>query len=267
MFPFRADALYNHYPFMNDSIKATVQPLFRQKLPGIVHGAVSRNGGVSPQPFDTTNISYGVGDDYHNVMANRTMIKKHFGLQYLISARQVHGDHVQRVMPVKEDYVVEDADGLITDVKSVGLMIGHADCQAILLYDTVQRAVGAVHSGWRGSVANIIATTIAAMEEQFNTDPGDLYVAIGPSLGPCCAEFVNYRQELPREFLSFQVTENHFDFWEISKAQLRQCGVSDGKVSCVKICTFCSPDYFSYRRACRDEAGITGRNGTLIALV
>ena len=253
---------------MNGTEKSSIQPLFQEELAGIVHGAISCHGGVSPQPFATANISFGVGDEQQNVIANREIIKEHFGLQRLVSAHQVHGRKVHRVeAPVAEDYVVDDTDGLITDVTGVGLLIGHADCQAVLLFDDVQRAIGAVHSGWRGSVANIVATTVAAMANQYNSKPENLQAAIGPSLGPCCAEFVNYRQELPTEFHHYRVAENHFNFWEITKAQLHQCGVPDTQVSCVEICTSCSTDYFSYRRSCRDGDGITGRNGTLIALV
>ncbi len=253
---------------MNAPDKNIIQPLFNEKLPGIVHGAVSRYGGVSPQPFATNNISFGVGDEQQNVRANREIIKEQLGLQRLVSARQVHGQDVHRVeSPVEGDSIVNGVDGLITDVKGVGLMIGHADCQAVLFYDRVQRAVGAVHSGWRGNVANILATTIEAMADQFGSKPEDLHVAIGPSLGPCCAEFVNYREELPQSFRQYRESENHFNFWEISRAQLQECGVPDKQIFCAEICTSCSTEYFSYRRACRNGTGITGRNGTLIALV
>jgi len=46
--------------------------------------------------------------------------------------------------------------------------------------------------------------------------------AISPSLGPCCAEFINHRQELPASFLAFQTRANYFDFWQISRTQLHQ---------------------------------------------
>jgi len=253
---------------MNVPERRTIQPLFQDRLPGLIHGAVPRHGGVSPHPFATNNISFGVGDEHHNVKANRDMIKEQFDLQRLVSAHQVHGENVHRVeLPVEQDYIIDDADALITDVKGVGLTIGHADCQAVLLHDTTHQAIGAVHSGWRGNVANILAATVEAMTEWFGSKPENLHAAIGPSLGPCCSEFVNFRQELPRKFRQYLVSENHFDFWAISRYQLRQCGVPDTQISCVEICTSCSSDYFSYRRACRNGSGVTGRNGTLIALV
>lgn len=253
---------------MNVPENSIIHPLFQEELPDVVHGTVSSHGGVSPQPFATNNISFGVGDEHDNVNANREIIKKQFGLQRLVSAHQVHGENIHRVeSPVEQDYIIDDTDALITDVKGVGLMIGHADCQAVLLHDAVHQAIGAVHSGWRGNVANILATTIEAMTEQFGSKPENLHVAIGPSLGPCCAEFVNFRRELPLTFRQYLVSENHFDFWAISRDQLRECGVPDTQISCVEICTTCSTDYFSYRRACRNGSGVTGRNGTLIALV
>ncbi len=244
-----------------------IQPLFNRELPGVVHGTVSRYGGVSEGLFTSNNISFGVGDDVHNVSRNRETIKRRFGLEYLVSAHQVHGSRMHQVKPpINSDYIADESDALMTNVTGVGLMIGHADCQAVLLYDEPNRAVAAVHNGWRGSVANIVASTITAMQEKYGTQPEHLVAGIGPSLGPCCAEFVHYEEELPLSFQRYKVGDNHFDFWEITRDQLIRSGVPDRSISCARICTLCSADFFSYRRACRMTKGVTGRNGSLIAL-
>ena len=245
-----------------------VQSLFDGLQMEIVHGAFSRYGGVSKPPFDSHNISFGVGDSFESVKSNRQAIKRYLKFDHLVSARQVHGDKVHVVSePVDNDIRVEDCDALVTNIPRVGLLIGHADCQPVLLYDTLHKVVAAIHSGWRGSVVNIIAATITVMQKQFQTDPANLVAGVGPSLGPCCSEFVNYRSELPRSFQQFQVKDNHFDFWQISHNQLQQCGVKKSSIFIAGICTSCSPDYFSYRRARRQGTGITGRNGTAIALL
>ncbi len=248
--------------------KQIVHPLLKEPLLGIVHGSVSRFGGESAGSFASNNISFGVGDDASCVSRNRENIKKRFGLNYLVSAHQVHGNNIHQVEgPLDHDYIIDDTDALMTNVVGVGLMIGHADCQAVLLYDRGHRAVAAVHNGWRGSVVNIVAGTVEAMQETFGTRPEHLIAGIGPSLGPCCAEFVHYKTELPPSFLDFRVGENHFDFWKITRNQLQKCGVPGRSISCLETCTVCSSDFFSYRRACRSTDGVTGRNGSLIALV
>jgi polyphenol oxidase len=253
---------------MHVAEKQIIHPLLKEPLPGIVHGSVSRFGGESVGPFTSNNISYGVGDDASCVTRNRENIKKRFGLDYLVSAHQVHGKNIHMVEgPLRHDCIFDDTDALMTNVVGVGLMIGHADCQAVLLYDRNRRAVAAVHNGWRGSVVNIVAATIEAMRNAYGTVPEQLIAGIGPSLGPCCAEFVHYEKELPRSFQDFRVGENHFDFWEITRIQLQQCGVPGESISCIETCTVCTSAFFSYRRACRKTQGITGRNGSLIALV
>ena len=155
---------------------------------------------------------------------------------------------------------------MVTDRPGMGLLIQQADCQAVLLYDPVHNAIGAVHSGWRGSVANIAAATVQRMRECFLTRPKDLRAMISPSLGPCCAEFVNYRTELPQELHRFRLRDNHFDFWAITRWQLRQAGLAKEYIHCADICTVCTPDFFSYRRSRQENTATTGRCGSIICL-
>lgn len=244
-----------------------VLPLLRNSFDNLAEGTFSRHGGVSKNSFASNNIGFDLGDDDDRVLRNREKIKAVAGLDVLVSAKQVHGDDICHLRtPVAGDCVIDRCDALTTDRAGVGLMIGHADCQAAVLYDRRKKVIGAVHSGWRGSGANILGRTVAAMEREYGSNPADLEVGVSPSLGPCCSEFVNYREELPRWFWKYLVKDNHFDFWKITLQQLLQAGVREKAVSFAGICTSCSVEYFSYRRACRLHQGITGRNATIIAM-
>jgi hypothetical protein len=195
------------------------------------------------------------------------MVKRFLQLDRLVSARQVHGNEVYVFSgDLCEEGEIDGVDALITEQSDVGLMIQQADCQAVLLFDPVRPAIGAIHCGWRGSVMGIIGKTVAGMGECFGTDPAHLRAAISPSMGPCCGEFVNYKKELPKSFHRFQVRDTYFDFWRITRWQLQECGISEKAIAVAGICTVCSADYFSYRRACRDGLGTTGRNCSVIAL-
>ncbi len=243
-------------------------PLFPDSIPGLAHGSFTSHSGVSTGPFTSNNISHGVGDKKINVQQNRELIKERLGLQQLVSAHQVHGKSICHVTePVDDDFEIDGYDAIISNQPGVGLLIQHADCQAVMVYDQKNRMVAGIHNGWRGSVENIIADTIAAMELRYGTIPNELVAAVGPSLGPCCSEFINHRDELPESFLPYQVRENHFDFWQISLQQLTECGVGKDSVIISGVCTSCSSDFFSYRRGCKNGNGITGRNGTVIALI
>jgi len=251
-----------------NSYDLDILPLLRTPFDSLVEGTFSRNGGVSKNSFASNNIGFDIGDDADRVLLNREKIKTCAGLDVLVSAKQVHGDDIYHLTtPVAGDCVINCCDALTTDLAGVGLMIGHADCQAVVIYDRQKKVIGAVHSGWRGSAANILGRTVAAMKKKYGSNPTDLEIGVSPSLGPCCSEFVNYREELPRWFRKYLVRDNHFDFWKITLKQLLQAGVPEHAVSTAGICTSCSVDYFSYRRACRSHQGITGRNGTIIAMV
>lgn len=227
----------------------------------------SRHGGISRPPFASCNLSYHVGDDPKAVTDNRARLKETLGITRLVSARQVHGAYVATVSSsLDEDTELRDCDALMTDRPGIGLMIQQADCQGVLLHDPLRRVVAAVHAGWRGSVANILAAALRRMSEDYGSRPQDIRALISPSLGPCCAEFINHRQELPPDFTAYQVKPDHFDFWRLSCDQLRQAGVSRHHIEVVGRCTCCDQNFFSYRRARKRGLTDTGRQASVIVL-
>ncbi|MFP3982256.1 MAG: polyphenol oxidase family protein [Desulfurivibrionaceae bacterium] len=226
------------------------------------HGIFKRSGGISPPPYDSLNLSLGVGDHPDNVRANRDRVKKSLAAERLLSAGQVHGSGILVIEEEpEEDREFPGYDALITDVPGPALMIQLADCQAVMVLDPVKRVAANIHCGWRGNAADIIGKTIHRMTERFRSRPSDLSAFISPSLGPCCAEFKNWRQELPREFSRYQVRPDYFDLWAVSRDQLRRAGVLGQNVHTAALCTKCGPEWFSYRRE-----GRTGRFGAVIGL-
>jgi len=234
----------------------------------ISHGIFTRSHGCNDGPFQSLNVCADVGDDIRRVRDNRNIIARLCGGGKLFFLKQVHGCDVAVIkgrhkglsgMTIDEGTV---GDAVITDIPGLNLVIQVADCQAVLIYDPVRRVVANVHSGWRGSIQNIIGATITRMQQEFRTVPGDIMAGIGPSLGPCCAEFVNYKSEIPRPFWKYRTAGNHFNFWSASHDQLCAAGVPKENISLANICTRCNTDlFFSYRRA-----GITGRFAAVIGL-
>lgn len=223
--------------------------------------------GVSKGIFTSLNVGAYVGDEEEAVKENRRKVRDSLGVPYLLSAKQVHGTGIYCLTePIIETTEIDGVDALITDLADVGLMIQQADCQAVLLFDPAKAVIAAIHCGWRGSVQGILAKVITIMVEKYGTLQADIQAVISPSLGPCCAEFVNYQQELPEEFHQFMVRDNYFDFWQISRFQLMNAGVSEKNIETTALCTCCSDNYFSYRRATRLSRGVTGRNCSVISL-
>jgi len=232
----------------------------------IYHGVFTRLGGVSHHPFHALNVSYHVGDDEKSVLRNRKALTPHIKDSRLVFLNQIHGDQVlvlDSKISCEDDADVRAGDAMITSVPKLFLTVQVADCQALLIYDPIHKVVANVHSGWRGSIQNIAGRTIQKMAADFSCVPNDLRAAISPSLGPCCAEFVHYKDELPEKFWKYKDPSDHFDFWSISRDQLITEGLRPENIHISHICTKCHTDrFYSYR-----SESVTGRFAVLIGLI
>jgi YfiH family protein len=230
----------------------------------LIHLVFTRRGGVSHHPFDSLNTSHTAGDSAENVTENLSKIKKAVEAEHLIFMDQVHGDYI---FIVRRGHLgtqgkIPSADAMITDLSGVALMVKQADCQGVIIFDPKRSVVANVHCGWRGNVRNILGRVVARMEQEFECRPGDLLAAIGPSLGPCCAEFVSHEEIFPDNFRLFMVRENYFDLWALSCLQLMEAGLREENIEVSGICTRCRTDlFYSYR-----AEGRTGRFATVAML-
>jgi polyphenol oxidase len=189
--------------------------------------------------------------------ANVEKLMKEADISRPIYMNQVHGDHIV-VLDHRPKGVLK-ADALITRAPKLSLMIKMADCQAALLFDPISKIIGAVHSGWRGSVQNILGKTIKQMKAM-GSDPADILMGISPSLGLCCAEFENPESEFPAWCQPY-FSGKYVDFWQISMDQCIDEGMPEHNIELATSCTKCNPlTCFSYRN--NDE----GRIGAFIML-
>jgi len=175
----------------------------------IKQGIFLRQGGKSPQPFNSFNLGTRVGDAPENVAYHLEKVSTLLRIPQLRWVEQVHGKNCMLLSDPKMASHAIAADALITTLSDVGLMIHHADCQAAIIYDPVRQVIANVHSGWRGSVHNIYGEVIRLMQTAYQCHPSNLLVCISPSLGPQDAEFVNYREEglLPPTFVESRLEQ------------------------------------------------------------
>jgi YfiH family protein len=242
-------------------------------FPGNVAQAVfTRQGGVSPQPWDSLNVGGGIGDDLQNVRANRIRSFQAVGrpVESVHDVWQVHSADVvfaDHPRPMEGEY--RKADILLTDNPGVTLFMRFADCTPVLLYDPRKRAVGIVHAGWLGTVRGAARAAVGAMRERYGSHPQDLLAAIGPSIGPDHYEvgadvIARVRETFGAragDLLLAHGGSLHFDLWKANQALLEEAGVEQIEVA--GICTACHPkDWYSHR----GEKGKTGRFGALIGL-
>lgn len=250
------------------------------------HGCFTRKGGLSSAPFDSLNVQPFSEENAHCIEENRQRIQRVLGTNMpLVDLEQVHGVHIAVLREQPKKIPPGQFDAMITNVPHIPLMIKHADCQPCLLVDPEHKAIAAIHCGWRGNVQNIYEKVVHTMVEEFGTDPASIVACIGPSLGPCHAEFKDWKRDFPGNFWPFRrepkqqsssVSRNrnskadeeshgefcHFDLWELGREQLMKSGVRKDLIEIANICTFDQKElFFSFRRD-----GLTGRNATCIVL-
>jgi YfiH family protein len=237
---------------------------------GVVHALLTRLGGASAPPFDALNLGHTVGDDLVAVEENHERAFAAMGIHHeqVVSPYQVHGTHVRLVSQAHTGTTQPATDGLLTTTPGVALLLRFADCVPILLFDAKHRAVGMIHSGWKGAAGNIAAAAVAAFARHAGSQPGDLWAGIGPAIGPCCyevgAEMTDTISQIsPKGIEVLQRRDGglYLDLPGLVRAQLAEAGVK--QITLSNICTAChTEEWFSHRA----ENGHTGRFGALAML-
>ncbi|MBC2714323.1 MAG: peptidoglycan editing factor PgeF [Desulfobacteraceae bacterium] len=221
----------------------------------IRHGIFTRNNGFSTGGYKSLNAGLSVGDSNKSVEKNRISIARCMDTQKLVFSNQVHETGIlvfkknDKNRSSKVDASPFSGDAMITDIPCKPLAIQLADCQGILMYDPQNKVVANVHSGWRGSIKNILGTCVESMKTEFECRPEDITAGISPSLGPCCAEFIHYQQEIPEKYWRYKNKSGHFNFWKISWHQLLNAGLLPQNIEISNICTKCNSHlFFSFRK-------------------
>ena len=197
----------------------------------------------------------------------------------VVQPHQTHSTvvaHVNRTGLTRED--LEGVDALVTDLQGVAIGVRTADCIPVLLYDPVRRAIGAAHSGWRGTVNMISKKTVLEMCRLFNSRPEDIRAVIGPGIG---YDSFQVGEEVALTFKesgfpidrvwSFRGARkegtmeggHHLDLKECVRHSLIECGVAEGNISVSDIDTYIDERFYSARR----DGSSCGRNINAIMLV
>ncbi len=238
------------------------------------HCFTTRLGGVSQGHLASMNIGAHRGDDPAHVTENFRILGDALGFapEQLVLTRQTHSDIVRSVTGEDAGKGLDhdaypECDGVITNTPGVVLGVFTADCTPILLHDPVTGAVGAVHAGWRGTAAGIVAKTVAAMVSHYGCNPENICAAIGPNIGPCCFET---DADVPDAMVSAlgdralphirQVGSKYYvNLKEMNKLWLSQAGVVNISVS--SLCTSCRQDLFWSHR---QTGNLRGSQGAVI---
>jgi len=271
------------------------------RLKWLVHGFSTRPGGASELKSlrdgrdameKVLNLGFSDWDVRDRVSANR---EKFFcaigaGKMRVVTLRQIHSDIVHVIDSSGSGSSAGDAgasalqgDALITRERNVLLVVQTADCIPILLADAKQRAVAAIHAGWRGTVRRMAEKALGRMQMEFGTKPRDVIAALGPGIGQSCyevgtevaaefqAQFPNAREwfegALDRvadadsdpnwlPWLTMKPPGHapppprvQLDLTAANRSMLADAGIPDRNISSSSFCTSCRSDlFFSFRK-------------------
>lgn len=252
--------------------KIPMQVSPQMTMAGIHHGFTTRQGGVSKGIYESLNLGKNRGDDIENVRENYARVCSALGADRdkLVFSNQVHGAQV-RIVTAEDagkglDRPVDyEADGLVTNVEGLVLTVFGADCLTVLLCDPVHRAVGAVHTGWRGTAEAIVAQAVQTMKEEYGTRPEDLIAALGPCISKCCFETDGDVPEALRRKLGEDILpclegpdergKFRVDLKGINALLLQKMGVLKEFIDISPDCTLCKPKKYWSHRYTKGERG------------
>lgn len=231
----------------------------------------TRAGGCSAAPYDSANLSLGVGDDPDRVLANRAALAGRLGLapQSLLFLHQVHGDRVLEPDEVSDALApgaaVLDADAAVLATPGAGVAVTAADCLPLLLADrtTGSWLTAAAHVGRRGLAAGIATRCLERFVAAGAADP---VAVLGPAIGACCYEVgTQLRDEVEAAAPGAAATTRSgtaaLDIRRAVRNQLATAGLSPAAISDVARCTAEDARLYSYRRD-----PVSGRFAGVVAL-
>jgi len=243
-------------------------------LEGSAHGFFGRTGGVSKGVHASLNCGLAVSDSPEHVRENRSRARTALDRDSaLVTVHQVHGNRAVIVSDPWEPAKAPEADAMATRAPHVSLAILTADCAPVLLADPSAHVIAAAHAGWKGALAGIIESAIAAMEE-LGAKRDRIHAAIGPTISQANYEvgaelqsqFVTRSPEEGRYFRAGERPDRfQFDLEGLVARRLVQAGI--GSVERLSLCTYGDEAaFFSHRRATHRHEPETGRQISMICL-
>lgn len=232
----------------------------------------TRHGGYSQGPHGEFNVNLYCGDEPEDIASNRKALCQLLKIDKdrLVMPHQVHATGIAQIgktfFRLSEEVrkqVLEGIDALMTNMTGVCIGVSTADCIPIILYDPEHHAASVVHSGWRGTVANIAGVAVTSMQMAYHSRPEVLKAVIGPGIS---LEHFEVGDEVydqfaeagyPMEQIARKYEKWHIDLWQCCRLQLEEVGLKAENIEVPGICTYAhSDDYFSARKLGTDSGRI-----------
>jgi hypothetical protein len=207
------------------------------------------------------NACHYAGAEPEQVNHDRAILAQYFGVNDndIYIPVQTHSTNV--AMPGDD---LDGVDAMVANCSGQVIAINTADCLPLLLVDTKNRVIAAVHCGWRGTVGGIAINAVKKMIE-LGARAENIVAAMGPCIGTECFEV---GEEVASQFPEVTVVRTyakpHVDLAKAVTLQLTNMGIAADKISAPIACSMCDTRFHSVRREGRT---LTARTLTAITLV
>lgn len=221
---------------------------------------------------EENNMALHVCQNKANIIDNRQQLSAILKseVSQFVCANQTHSANFFRVE--KEhiglgaftcDTAISNTDALYTYEPNVLISSFTADCVPVLFYNEKTNLIGAIHSGWQGTIKEITLKLLEHLKIQDKCAMADLQILIGPAISQEKFEVdvdvydkfktLGYADDFM--YLNKATSKYHIDNQQTVKKQCELAGVPTENIQIDAMCTFLSKDGFSYRQ---DRA--TGRH-------
>jgi len=238
------DRIFNN-TIQRMGLKHIHRPTVFDDWPGVV-AAMSLRASGEPGAY---NMSFTSGDATEAVAHNRTHLTALLGFSAddLVTQRQVHGCEVAHVTRA---HAGGDSDALLTSDTGILLAVSVADCVPVLLFDPETGVVGGIHSGWRGTVADVVASTFRCLRDDLGVVPSRVLCFVGASAGVCCYEV---GEDVAMMFPAQRRHQLSSGTWLLDNRgtvvdQLLEQGVAASHIEIDMRCSICDTTFHSHRR-------------------
>lgn len=219
------------------------------------------------------NMNFALEDNKQKLIDNYKRVCELEKMNYknVVKPYQTHTDEVKcidnKVLQDEPDMYIEelkDTDGLITNKKGIILSTTNADCILLIMYDTKNRIIANIHSGWKGTFQKIAYKAVKKMQQKYGTNPKDIICCMSPSIAMCCFEVEEDVKNLCEEKFTYTgrineiikdsgykngVKKYHIDTILINRIMLEEVGLLKENIISANICSVCNCEQVHSRRA------------------
>lgn len=214
---------------------------------------------------EKNNMALHVCENEQAILENRKALAAELNipLTNFVCANQTHSANFFKVTKeyigagsTSNQTAILDTDALYTFEHNIALCSFTADCVPVLFYDEEKGLIGAIHSGWQGTIKGISTRLLTHLKSVEQCDLTKLHVEIGPALSQEKFEvdedvYVKFKAlGYADEYIYFNEKTNkyHIDNQKTVKKQFELAGVPTKNITIDPTCTFMDESGFSYRQ-------------------